>query len=226
MDDLIRQGLAVIRGIWQRRWIGLAVAWIVGVAAVIIVMRLPDVYEASARIYVDTQSVLKPLMAGLTVQPNVEQQVNILSRTLISRPNVEKLVRMADLDLRTKSKRDQEVMVDTLMKGLKIDSLGRDNLYTLSYRDSEPEMAKRVVQSLTSIFVESNLGEKRKDSDSAKKFIEDQIKNYEKKLEEAENRLKEFKIRNLSMNDGAGKDYFTRLSEAHGIAESGAARIS
>jgi len=213
MDDLIRQAISLLRGMWQRRWIGLATAWIVGVAGVVIVLRLPDVYEASARIYVDTQSVLKPLMQGLAVQPNVDQQVSILSRTLISRPNVEKLIRMADLDLGNTSKADQEEMIELLMKRLKIESAGRDNLYTLTYRNPQPEKAKRVVQSLTSIFVESNLGEKRKDSDSAKRFIEDQIKGYEKKLEEAENRLKEFKIRNLSANEGLGKDYFTRLSE-------------
>jgi polysaccharide chain length determinant protein (PEP-CTERM system associated) len=198
---------------WQRRWIGLCAAWIVGLGAVIAVMRLPDVYEASARIYVDTQSVLKPLMSGLAVQPNVDQQVMILSRTLISRPNVEKLMRMADLDLSVKSKTEQDAMIDAISKALKIESLGRDNLYTLSYRDAKPEKAKRVVQSLTSIFVESNLGEKRKDSDSAKKFIDEQIKVYEKKLEEAENRLKEFKIRHMTSNDSVGKDYYTRLSE-------------
>lgn len=213
MDELIRQAITVLQGMWQRRWIGLVTAWIVGVAAVVIVMRLPDVYEASARIYVDTQSVLKPLMQGLAVQPNVDQQVSILSRTLISRPNVEKLVRMADLDLGTRSKADQEELIDKLMKDLRIDSLGRDNLYTLSYRNAQSDKAKRVVQSLTSIFVESNLGEKRKDSDSAKRFIDDQIKSYEKRLEEAENRLKEFKIRNLGSNEGLGKDYFVRLSD-------------
>ena len=213
MDDLIRQGLAIVRGMWQRRWIGLAVAWIVGISGVIYILRLPDVYEASARIYVDTQSVLKPLMQGLAVQPNVDQQVMILSRTLISRPNVEKLVRMADLDLAAKTKAEQDTMIDGLMKTLKIESVGRDNLYTLSYRSTTPDHAKRVVQSLTSIFVESNLGDKRKDSDSAKRFIDDQIKVYERKLEDAENRLKEFKIRHMSTNDMAGRDYFARLSE-------------
>ncbi len=213
MDDLIRQVMSILQGIWQRRWFGLATAWIVGVAGVVFVMRLPDVYEASARIYVDTQSVLKPLMQGLAVQPNVDQQVMILSRTLISRPNVEKLIRMADFDLGVKSKQEQDAMVDVLMRELRIETTGRDNLYTLSYRDSKPDKAKRLVQSLTSIFVESNLGDKRKDSDSAKKFIEDQIKIYERKLEEAENRLKEFKIKNMTSQDAGGRDYFARLSE-------------
>src|SRR5262249_40920020 len=169
--------------------------------------------EASARIYVDTQSVLKPLMQGLAVQPNVDQQVMILSRTLISRPNVEKLIRMADVDLGLKSKADQDAKVDDLMKTLKIAGTGGDNLYTLSYRDANPDQAKRLVQSLVSIFIESNLGDKRKDSDSAKKFIEAQIKVYERKLEEAENRVKEFKIRHLTTNNAGGKDYFTRLTE-------------
>src|SRR5215471_1422984 len=181
MDELLRQAISILHGMWHRRWIGLVAAWILAIAGTVFVMRLPDVYEASARIYVDTQSVLKPLMQGLAVQPNVDQQVMILSRTLISRPNVEKLIRMADVDLGLKSKADQDAKVDDLMKTLKIAGTGGDNLYTLSYRDANPDQAKRLVQSLVSIFIESNLGDKRKDSDSAKKFIEAQIKVYERK---------------------------------------------
>lgn len=219
MDDLIRQAITVLRGIWKRRWLGLVVAWVVAAVAVVAVLRVPDKYEASARIFVDTQSVLKPLMSGLAVQPNVDQQVMILSRTLISRPNVEKLIRMADLDLDIKSKAAQEALVDDLMKSLTIKSTSRDNLYTLAFRDSQPEQAKRVVQALVSIFVESSLGDKRKDSDSAKKFIDDQILVYEKKLEEAENRLKDFKLRNLALQSGDGKDYFGRIGETSSLLE-------
>ena len=213
MDELISQVSIIARGIWKHRWPGLLVAWVVGAIGAAVVLWVPDKYEASARIYVDTQSILKPLMSGLAVQPNVEQQVVMLSRTLISRPNVEKLIRMADLDLGEKSKDAQEALVERVTKSLEIKNTGRDNLYTLGFRDPNPEKAKRVVQSVVSIFVESSLGDTRKDSDSAKKFIDEQIKTYVAKLEEAESRLKQFKMRNMEVSTADGKDMSSRLGE-------------
>ena len=55
------------------------------------------------------------------------------------------------------------------------------------------------MQSLVSIFVESGLGASRKDTDSAKTFLNEQIKSFEAKLEEAETRLKEFRCATSSM---------------------------
>ncbi|MDR2112054.1 MAG: chain length-determining protein [Candidatus Accumulibacter sp.] len=213
MDEILRQVILILRGMWKHHWLGLLVAWVIALIGVVAVFRIPDRYEASARIYVDTQSILKPLMSGLAIEPNMDQQIMILSRTLISRPNLEKLVRMADLDLDITNKASLEAMIDELAKTLTIKSTSRDNLYTLAYTDPQPERAKRVVQSLVSIFVESSLGSKRKDSDSAKKFIDDQILVYQKKLEDAENRLKDFKLRNISAQAGEGRDYFGRLSD-------------
>jgi polysaccharide chain length determinant protein (PEP-CTERM system associated) len=219
MDEIFRQATLVLRGMWKHRWLGLFFAWIVALMGVAVVFRIPDRYEASARIYVDTQSILKPLMSGLAIEPNMDQQIMILSRTLISRPNIEKLIRMADLDLDLDDQAGRETLIDELTKTLTIKSTSRDNLYTLTYSDPRPERAKRVVQSLVSIFVESSLGNKRKDSDSAKKFIDDQIQVYQKKLEEAENRLKEFKLRHIATQTGEGKDYFGRLNEVSAALE-------
>ncbi|NCT82143.1 MAG: chain length-determining protein [Comamonadaceae bacterium] len=213
MELLIGQLLIVVRRMWKYRWIGLIVAWVTGMVGAVVVFALPDRYEASARIYVDTQSILKPLMSGLAVQPNVEQQVTMLSRTLISRPNVEKLVRMADLDLKNQSKAQQEATIETVTSNLSIQSSGRDNLYILGYRDSDPETAKRVVQALVSIFVESSLGQTRQGTSTATTFINEQIKAYEAKLEEAETRLKEFRLKNLANAAGDGKDSASRLAE-------------
>jgi polysaccharide chain length determinant protein (PEP-CTERM system associated) len=213
MEELVRQALSILRGMWKYRWPAVLSAWVAAVVGVVIVFKIPDQYEASARIYVDTQSILKPLMAGLTVQPNVEQQVSMLSRTLISRPNVEKLIRMADMDLKASSKVEQEALIVRLTKDIQVRNTGRDNLYSLAFKDSDQEKAKRVIQSLVSIFVESSLGASRKDTDSAKTFLNEQIKQYEARLEEAEARVKEFRLRNLDMQTGDGRDSASRLAD-------------
>lgn len=214
MDELIRNLFSQLRGMWLHRWLGVITAWAVGLVGALTVILVPDKYEASARVYVDTQSVLKPLMSGLAVQPNVEQQIVILSRTLISRPNIERLIRMADLDLGVTSQADRDQLIDKLMRTLELRGEGRDNLFTVAYREAEPQRAKRVVQALLTIFVESGLSDKRKDNQSAQKFLEEQIKGYAKKLEEAETRVKEFKLRHMNVGlDLGARDYFGHMAE-------------
>ena len=213
MQEIVQQLIFNARGMWKFRWPALIIAWMVAVVGVIAVWRIPDQFEAAARIYVDTDSILKPLMSGLAVQPNVDQQIGMLSRTLISRPNIEKLIRMADLDLKSQSKSEQEALAERLMKGIEIRTAGGVNLYSMTYRDNEQDKAKRVIQSMVSIFVESGLGASRKDTDSAKTFLTEQIKTFEAKLEEAEARMKEFRLRNLDRQSADGKDAATRLGE-------------
>src|SRR5690242_11554699 len=154
MQDFYQQLTRVLRGMWHRRWIGLATAWIAALVAVTIVYRIPEKYEASARVYVDTESLLRPLLAGLAIQPNLDQQVALMSRTLISRPNIEKLVRMADLDLGNASNAGHEDLVDSITKSIKLEGNVTQNLYLITYLSPNPNQAKKVVQSLLTIFVE------------------------------------------------------------------------
>src|SRR5215813_5991153 len=212
MSSLVPQHVTdVLRGIWQGRWTGLVVAWLTAIAGGVFVFLVPDRYEATARVYVDTQSLLKPLLQGLTVQPNVDQEVMMLSRTLISRPNLEKLVRMTDLDLEAKTGEARENLLDGLSRTVYIKSIGQ-NLYSIGFTHRDRAQATRVVQSLLSIFVESGLAPKAKDTGQAQRFIEEQIKQYEQKLSEAENRLKEFKLRNIDLNVPQGRDFFGTMA--------------
>ncbi|HVF64770.1 MAG TPA: XrtA system polysaccharide chain length determinant [Casimicrobiaceae bacterium] len=211
MNELYEHLRRHLREMWLRRWIGLAAAWLVALIGVVIVYRIPERYEATARVYVDTQSLLQPLMAGLAISPNVDQQVQLISRTLISRPNVEKVVRMADLDLAAKSPPDREELIERVAKTISLSSSTTPNLYFISYRDPSPEQARTVVQSLLTIFVESSLGEKKQDSRAAVQFLDDQIKRYEESLKSAEARLKEFKLRYLGIADREG-GYFARIA--------------
>jgi polysaccharide chain length determinant protein (PEP-CTERM system associated) len=213
MQELLNQVTIILRGMWQYRRLGVLVAWIVAAAVAASVMLLPNRFEASARVFVDTQTILRPLMAGLAVQPNIEQQINMLSRTLVSRPNVEKLIRMADLDLAVKTDAERAALIEETVTAVSIRSTGRDNLYTLSYRGDSPDKALRVVQALLTIFVESSLGDTKSDSEGARRFIEEQIKNYEAKLTEAESRLKDFQLRNIELQGQGGLDMAGRMAE-------------
>lgn len=214
MQELMAQIVGLLKGLWKHRWLGLAIAWPVLAAGIVVVYLLPNKYEASARVYVDTQSVLKPLMSGMTILPNLDQQVAMMSRTLLSRPNLERVVRMADLDLKIKKPSERETLVDDLGRQIKLARVDGNNLYTIAFSDTDKGGAQRVVQSLLTIFVEGSLGDNKKDSETARKFIEEQIKAYELKLVSAENALKEFKLKYMGVMPGTGRDYFSQMQEA------------
>ena len=211
LADLIRSHL---KAAWRYRWYAVVVAWVVAVVGWIAVTQIPNRYEASARVYVDTQSVLRPLLAGLAVQPNVSQVVGMMSRTLISRPNLDKVIRMADMDIKLKTPEEREQLITRLSKELTIKSAGAENLYTIAMSDHNPQEAKRVVQSRLTIFVEGSLGDKRKDTDSARNFISEQLKAYNEKLIAAENAVTEFKRKHMGLLGAEGRSYYARLLEA------------
>jgi polysaccharide chain length determinant protein (PEP-CTERM system associated) len=222
MNELVHRALTILRGMWHRRWVGLGVAWIAAIIGVTVALRVPERYEATARVYVDTQTLLRPLMEGLSIQPSLDQQVVLISRTLISRPNIEKLVRMADLDLgidnRSAAARDE--LVDALMRTVQLSGSAQNNIYQISYRNTNPERARRVVQSLLSIFIEQSLGDKRQDSRLAVKFVDEQIRHYEDNLKAAEGRVKDFRLKYLGVAGPSGPDYFARMSRLSSDIES------
>jgi polysaccharide chain length determinant protein (PEP-CTERM system associated) len=213
----------LLPSLWKHRWWGFLATLATGLIGTVVVFSIPSRYEANARVYVDTQSILKPLMAGLAVQPNLDQQVQMMARTLVSRPNVERVLAMSDLDLKTMDAKQREAMLDDLMKEIVFKAAGGNNLYTVSYRNEVPDSARKVVQSLLSIFVEANLGDKRKDGEQARRFIDEQIGIYEKRLVDAENALKDFKIRNIDVMPRLSADYVATANSAQ--KESDAARL-
>ena len=214
MQELTQQLLSHVKAAWPYRWHAVVIAWVIASAGWMTIYRMPDRYESQARVYVDTQSMLRPLLTGLVAQPNVDQMVTMMSRTLVSRLNLEKVIRMADMDIGLRTPEDREQLIARLAKGLAINSAGRENLYTITYADRNPEQAKRVVQSLLTIFMEGSAGNKRKDSDSARAFIEDQLRSYSEKLVAAENAVMAFKRKHQGLMPGDGRDFYGALSEA------------
>lgn len=213
MAELTAVVLSFLKAIGKYRWYAVAISWVVAIIGWAVVYKLPNDYQASARVYVDTQSILKPLLSGMTTLPNLDQQVVFMRRTLISRPNVERVMRMVDLDVKSSNAKAHERQVDELMNSIKILGTERDDIYTITYNNPNPKLGKDVVQSLLTIFVEGSFGGKKQDSEKAVQFIDDQIKSYEEKLAFAESAMKDFKIRNMGLLPRQGSDYSGKMVE-------------
>lgn len=201
MKDALSQLMWYIPALWRRRWQILGVAWLVCAAGWAAVAFIPDQYKVSSKVHIDTESLLRPLLRGLAVDVDPMQQVDMMQRTLASRSNLERVARMTDLDLNARSDEDMAKLIAGLQKNISLQA-DKNNIFTISYEDRNPQVAYKVVQALLSIYMESNAGTKRREFDSARAFLDDQVRHYERQMRDAEARLSAFKQDNLGYLPG------------------------
>ncbi len=198
MQSAVRELHRYLRATWRRRWLGMAVSWVIAMAGAFTVFTMPDRYEATARIYVDTDSLLGPLLRGLAIESDPRKQIQVMQDTLLSKPNLRKVARATDMDLHANTPEQLEEIVARIADNATLKSEG-SGLFRVSYTSSNPELAQKVVQALLTIFIESNLGQNRSEMESAQSFIEQQIALYEQKLSEAEHKLAKFRAKNADV---------------------------
>lgn len=212
MADLIALAMLHLRTVWRFRWVALTVATIGCIGGWLWVMQIPNMYESQTKVFFDTQTMLRPLLRGLAVDDQVARSsVQLISRTLLARPNLEEVARKTDMDLKVKTPKEMDALLTRLSKQIQVQKTRRDKIFVISYKNQDPKLATRVVEAILNMFVERSLGENRKDSSQTKRFIDEQIKEYESRLVSAEERLKEFKRRNLGQMPGTTGGYFEKL---------------
>lgn len=216
MQEIIEQAIDYLKGIWiKRRYLMLA-TWVICPIGWLFVAQLDDVYESEAIVYADTQSILGPLLKGITVETNTEAQIQLMVKTLLSRTNLERITRMTDFDVRVNNDQQYEALIDSLKDGIVIRKTGgqRQNIFRISFEDKDPEMARDVVQAVLTVFIETTIGENRNDSDSAQKFLTAQINDYEARLLAAESRLTDFKQKYNDVLPNQYGGYYQKLTIA------------
>src|ERR1700722_7810050 len=188
---LIRQ---YINAAWRRRWTGVVVAWLVCALGWASITFIPNEYESSARLYVDADAVLTPLLTGLAADSAPQSQLELIQRTLLSRPNLEKVISKTALDLTVSNPSDRERLIKRLSNDIRVVPQTR-NLFTITYRNRSAKLAHDVVQTLLTIFVESATGSNRNDMENARQFLEHQISSYQQQLRAAEKRRADFRTK-------------------------------
>ena len=215
LHEMFQHVLLEVRAAWRYRWHALIVAWGVMIVGAALVYSLPNKYEANALVYADTEGLTNPLLKGVAVQPDVHQRLQIITHTLLSRPNLEAVANKTGLSARATTPGDKEALLVKLGAAVQIKDAGTNNIYALSYTDPDRQMAQKVVQAFLQILMNDTLGANTASADTAQNFLQQQVRDYSQKLNEAENNLADFQKANVGYipNQG-GSNYFTRLQAA------------
>jgi polysaccharide chain length determinant protein (PEP-CTERM system associated) len=201
MDNL-RELAARYGGLaWRRRWWGVLAAWVICVGGWMSIATLPNQYEANARVYIDADAVLTPLLKGIAVESSLQDELDLLQHMLLSRPNLERIIQKTDLQLETVTATDTERMVERLATRIQVVAQTR-NIFSITYRNTNRQLAADVVQAMLASFIENKAGDNRDEIDRATNFIDGQIASYEKQLRSAETLRAEFRKKYIDLLPG------------------------
>lgn len=213
IQEIIDLVIDHMRGMWRFRWHAVAVAWCVAVLGWYMVFTMPSIYEASARVSVDTNSLLPTLTEGLTATENLMSEVDLVSKALLTRGNIESVARSIGIMQRAKTEEELELLISSLQRRIRVTD-GRDNIFNIWFEDTDRSKARDFVAALLDTFVESSLGAQDDDADMTERAIASEIEDHERRLQESERDLAEFKKNNIGYMPDDGRDYYTRLQSA------------
>lgn len=200
---------------WRHRWKALLLAWFVCGAGWIAVYKLPDIYQANARIYADVDAILGSVLRGVAVDGAPERQVETLQRTLLSRPNLERVIARTDLDLRVTDAASREELIERLGREIRISPQTR-SLFRIEYRDHDPRTAHAVVQTVINLFIEAATSQDRQQMQTARQFIATQLASYEAQLRAVEQKRAEFRARYIDLLPSENFGGASKLDQARG----------
>lgn len=220
MQALIDQILNELRGAWRFRRYALAVAWGFCLFGWFVVYSIPDTYQSSARVNVDTRTALRNVVDGLVVNVDVETQLNLVRQTLLGRANLEKVLHQVGLDSTARTASERDTMLTGLISRIEIalePPMTRDpripnTLFRITVTDHDRQTALKIVDVLLNSFVEDTIGSDRNGTASAQRFLKEQLTDYGRRLADAEGQLAAFKKRNVGLVPGDEGGYFERLT--------------
>lgn len=212
MHEIFDKVTEFIWGVWRYRWTALFTAWAIALTGWLLIAQIDARYPASARLFIDTNRVLVPLLDGIAVQPNVKQRIALMSKTVLSRPNLNMLIDKHGLDQTSDGQLDRSSLIDKLGREIAITDVNNSqSIYSLNYSNRNADVAKAVVESLIEVFISTSFDEERNDNKSAQLFIDKQIADYEQRLTASEQRLAEFKRKHAGTLPGEEGGYYERM---------------
>lgn len=191
----------VIDIVLRRRWfimVPFSIALIIGIYYAIV---LPRVYEATTMILVEGQRVPQNYVQSVVTE-DTAQRITTISQQILSRTNLEKIIKDFKLFSDPKFNRMYiEDQVENLRKRISVDVI-RDarrttEAFTISFKGRDPEKVMQVANGLASYFIDENLKDRESQAVGTSTFLESELETMRSKLEQLEEKIKEYRRTNM-----------------------------
>lgn len=220
MQETFEQIIRYVRDIWRYRWVVIAAAWLVVIAGWAALSYKPIVYTASAKIYVDTYTVLQPLLKGIAIEKDPGAYLGLMTRLLVSRPNLEQVAQIVGRNREAMTVNEWETFLNGMERNIQVEGsrategARQSDFYKISYPNKDPQFAIQVVQALISTFADKTLKESFRDYAAAQQFLSQQISKQREELIAVDSKISQFKREHIDDLPKEGVNFFQRLQDA------------
>ena len=191
MNAIIEEAREALWTVWNRRWLALAVAWGVCLLGWFVVAMIPNAYDSKTRIFVQLDDALAQQI-GIGAASR-EKEIQQVQQTLKSAVNLEKVIRSTRIGDEITTPTEMERAVEQLGEKIIVLAQG-ENLFEITatsgrsdLSDAEnAQLAQDIAQRMIDIFRESNIGGSRGEMRETLEFLDQQLAQRSKQLEEAE----------------------------------------
>src|SRR5579863_5185637 len=188
--------------ILHRKWLIVCVFLLVTAITLGVVQALPNVYTSQTLFLVDPQKVPESYVKS-TVTGSVRDRLSTLSQQILSATRLQKIIDSLHLYQKEKKTMAREEILAMMRKDVTttvVSDFGASQelqAFKISYSGSEPRLVAQVTNQLASLFIEENLKARELQASGTTDFIENQLQETRKTLEEQEGRLKDFRMKHI-----------------------------
>ncbi len=213
MQEQLSEVFINIKGAIKYKWFAIGLAWIICLLGWSIVMSLPYKYTSVAKVHIDSTTLLQPLLKDIVIQHDGHVLVEVMKQLMFTVPNLNKIIALSNLDFLVANDFQRAQLYEDMKKDIIIKGKGRkkDGVFEVSYESNDPKMAKKVVNSILTVFSEETQLSSQEDVSNSQRFIDQQIKEYEVRLRKAEKAKENFKRANFGLLPEEGQGQITKL---------------
>ncbi len=192
---------SILRALWKWKF-PIAAVWLLGSAATVaVVIHLRPVYSAEALILVESQKIPETFVAA-TVQTALEARLDELQQQVLSHERLWNLIEEFNLYPKLRATKTREEVLEAMRKDLSIKlekgwSASRPGAFRVTYETSTAKTSAEVANRIGHFFIDENLRERAVEAEGTSKFLDSQLAESKKNLQEQEERLKDFKQANI-----------------------------